>query len=67
MSKKKDNGADAGRREFLKLAGIGTVTGGAALAAGAQTAAAAETRRSDGSLGYRETEHVKTYYKLAKF
>jgi hypothetical protein len=67
MSKTKQKDTDASRRDFLRLAGMGTVGGGAALAAGAQSAAAAETRRADGSLGYRESEHVKTYYKLAKF
>ncbi|MGH6925835.1 MAG: ubiquinol-cytochrome c reductase iron-sulfur subunit N-terminal domain-containing protein [Propylenella sp.] len=65
MSKKNEKGAETSRRDFLRIAGIGTVTGGAALAVG-KPAAAAETR-ADGSLGYRETEHVKTYYKLAKF
>jgi hypothetical protein len=65
MSKKKEKGAETSRRDFLRIAGIGTVTGGAALAVGGKPAAA-ETR-ADGSLGYRETEHVKTYYKLAKF
>ncbi len=64
--KKKERGADASRRDFLRIAGIGTVAGGAALAVGAKPAEAVETR-ADGSLGYRETEHVKTFYKLAKF
>ncbi len=66
MSKKKETGSDASRREFLRMAGIGTAAGGAALALGSQPAAADEPR-ADGSLGYRETEHVKTFYKLAKF
>lgn len=66
MSRKNEKGADTSRRDFLRIAGIGTVTGGAALAAGAKPAQASETR-ADGSLGYRETEHVMTYYKLAKF
>jgi hypothetical protein len=65
MSEKKERGADKSRRDFLRIAGIGTVTGGAALAVGSAPAAA-ETR-ADGSLGYRETDHVKTFYKLAKF
>jgi hypothetical protein len=67
MSKTRQKDTDTGRRDFLRLAGMGTVSGGAALAAAAQPAAAAETRRADGSLGYRESEQVKTYYKLAKF
>ncbi len=54
-----------GRRSFLKLAGISAATGGAALAMGRTEAEASEA--GDGSQGYRETDHVKTYYKLARF
>jgi hypothetical protein len=67
MSKKTEKGPDRSRRDFLKVAGIGTATGGVALAAGSTASAAQQETRADGSLGYRETEHVKTYYKLAKF
>ncbi len=55
----------ADRRSFLKLAGIGTLTGGAAMAIGAPAQAAVDLPE-DGS-SYRESEHVKTYYKLARF
>jgi hypothetical protein len=55
------------RRDFLKLAGVAAVTGGGLLAAGAKPAAAQEEPQAEGSAGYRETEHVKTYYKLARF
>lgn len=58
--------AKAGRREFLKLASLGAVTGGVAMAMG-QTRAEADEALSDTSAGYRETEHVKKYYELAKF
>jgi hypothetical protein len=58
--------AKAGRREFLKLAGIGAVSGGAALAIGQEDTEAKEAP-SKTSAGYRETEHVKTYYELARF
>lgn len=54
------------RRELLKFAGLGSVAGAAAIAAGAgqsESASAAEEKSS----GYRETEHVRTYYELAKF
>ena len=63
---KRDKDGTANRRDFLKLAGLGTVAGGAALVSGVKPAEAAGLR-ADGSQGYRETEHVKTYYKLAKF
>lgn len=58
--------AKAGRREFLKLAGLGAVAGGVVLATG-QDRAAADEALSDTSAGYRETEHVKTYYETARF
>jgi len=58
-----DTGTD--RRSFLKLAGLGTVAGGAALVAGDKTADAAEAAKPQ--TGYRETDHVKTYYELARF
>lgn len=54
------------RRDFLKLAGLGTVAGAAAAKAGAPDPA--EAAAADGKArGYRETEHVKKYYSLARF
>lgn len=53
------------RRSFLKLAGLGSVAGGAALVAGTDKAQAAAAAPS-GS-GYRETDHVKTFYQSARF
>ncbi len=64
MAGKRDEEGTA-RRDFLKLAGVAAVTGGGLLAAGAKPAAAEEPQ--EGSARYRETEHVKTYYKLARF
>ncbi len=54
------------RREFFRKAGLGA---GAAVAAAAtaSTAAAAPADEAQGKLGYRETEHVKTYYDSARF
>ena len=52
------------RRDFLKLAGLGTVAGGAALVSGTESSEAAV---SENDAGYRETEHVKTYYETARF
>ena len=47
MSKRKEDsrekGAGTGRRDFLKLAGLGTLAGGAALATTGEKAEAAET------------------------
>lgn len=56
----------ADRRSVLKLLGIGAAGSGAALATGATVAVAAQPDDKTGS-HYRETEHVKTYYRLAKF
>jgi len=54
------------RRGFLKLAGLGTVAGGAAIASGATSAGAKEAELANAS-GYRETDHVKTFYDSARF
>jgi len=56
---------DPDRRSFLKLAGVGTVVGGAALAASSTTGEAREEASKD-SL-YSETDHIRTYYRLARF
>ncbi len=55
------------RRDFLKVAGIaGGAAGVAAVALTSKTAKAAAPVTGEGS-GYRETEHVKKYYELARF
>lgn len=54
------------RRDLLKVAGLGGAVGAAALATKAGKAEAASADEVMGS-GYRETEHVRTYYDLAKF
>ena len=66
MKRQGKDGAVTDRRSVLKLAGAGVVTSGAALVAGAQTADAAEPAQPEGQT-YRETEHVKRYYELAKY
>lgn len=61
----KNEKSKEGRRDFLKLASLGTVLGGAALATGGSVQAA-ETADESGE-GYRETVHVKTYYESTRF
>ena len=61
--KRQDEKALTDRRGFLKLAGAG-VASGAAVAAGSP-ATAAETKPREGL--YRETDHIKRYYEVAKF
>lgn len=53
------------RRDFLRLAGLGTAAGAAA-AVGA-TAAEAGVEATEQGAGYRETAHVKKVYELARF
>ena len=62
-----------GRREFLKKA---AVTGGAVTVAGAAAATAARTgepaaapvvETAPQSRGYRMTDHIERYYRLARF
>ena len=66
MSKVNDDTV-ASRRNFLKLAAAGAATGGAAITAAAPVTAApkAAAAGTDEPV-YRETEHVKRYYDLAR-
>ena len=59
--------SEADRRGFLRMVGIGGVVGGVAAATAAAPAQAAGDTPSEGGSGYRETEHVRTYYDLARF
>jgi hypothetical protein len=52
------------RRELLKFAGLAAGVAGATAAAGTAKAAAPVERAQDG--GYRETDHVRKYYELAR-
>ncbi len=66
MKEKSTTGA--ARREFLKLAGLGTVAAGAATAlAGRDAEAAAPVSSDQNAAGYQETELVQRYYELARF
>lgn len=66
MKQSDKKAAKADRRSFLKLAGAGVVGSGAALASTVVPAeAASPVETAEG--GYRETDHVKRYYELAKF
>ena len=58
--------ASADRRSFLKLAGASVVGSGAAIASTVTPAAATTTPEAGGET-YRETDHVRRYYELAKF
>ena len=64
--KTKDDSQKVARRDLLKLAGLGGVAGAALMASSTGKAEAAAEATGKES-GYRETEHVRTYYELAKF
>ena len=67
MEKKQATGSIA-RREFLKTAGIAGAAAGLAVAAGTGPAQADRAPQdAPKGLGYQETEHVRTYYELARF
>jgi hypothetical protein len=57
----------AQRRDFLRLAGLGTLAGAAVAAGGKPGTAEAATAETAPSAGYRETEHVKKAYALSRF
>lgn len=62
----KKNDIRSDRRDFLRLAGFGATAGAVAVATGA-SAGEAEAAESGSGAGYRETAHVRQYYKLASF
>ena len=64
--KQQDEKSTTDRRSFLKMAGLGTVAGSAALLTDSPSAKAAVTETTDGQT-YQETKHIKTYYDLARF
>ncbi len=58
--------ASADRRSFLKLAAFGLAAGAAAGTAGEGEADAAGRDGEKRAAGYRETDHVRRYYDLAR-
>lgn len=67
MDEMKDNTLH--RRQVLKASGLaaGGAAGLAAVALTTSEAAAAVPAGESGTSDYTETEHVKTYYELARF
>ncbi len=66
MTEKK-RATPAARRDFLKLAGAGSVAGVAAAVSPRPAETAESGEKRPGSAGYRETPHVKKVYALSKF
>jgi hypothetical protein len=65
MNSKKTQDSGAGRRDFLKRTAV-SVAAASAVAVAGKAVSASEVQVPTGA-GYRETEHVKTFYKLARF
>ena len=61
--------ATAGRRDFLRKVGIGAVGAGATLATPLITPAQAdsESDQEKRKARYKETDHVKTYYRVNRY
>jgi GH24 family phage-related lysozyme (muramidase) len=61
--------ATVGRRDFLRRVGIGTVGAGATLATPLMMPAQAdsETDQEKRKARYKETDHVKAYYRVNRY
>jgi len=59
----------AGRRDFLRKVGAGTVGAGATLVTPLISSAQADSESSDEKrkARYQETDHVKTYYRVNRY
>jgi hypothetical protein len=64
---KKDDETKFGRRDFLRAVGAGAGVAVAAAAPLATGAAAAESDADKKKARYKETDHVKTYYKVNRY
>jgi H+/Cl- antiporter ClcA len=66
---KHPNNSALGRRDFLRVLAAGAGAGVAARSAAplATDAVAAESQHEKRQARYKETEHVKTYYKVNRY
>lgn len=66
---KQDKTTTVGRRDFLRKVGIGTVGAGATLATPLMTSARADSENNDEKrkARYKETDHVKAYYRVNRY
>lgn len=68
IKEKQDKKAEGlGRRDFLTVAGVGVGAVGVAVLAGGSGSAPAAAAAAKPDSGYRETEHVRRFYQLARF
>lgn len=61
--------ANVGRRDFLRKVGVGTVGAGATLATPLVGSAQADSENNDEKrkARYKETDHVKAYYRVNRY
>lgn len=66
---KDENKATVGRRDFLRKVGVGAVGAGATLATPLIAPAHADSENNDEKrkARYKETDHVKTYYRVNRY
>ena len=66
---KDEKKARVGRRDFLRKAGIGAAGAGAALATPLMRTAQADSESNDEKrkARYKETDHVKAYYRVNRY
>lgn len=68
MNKKSIQTETIHRRSFIKGAAVATTAIGAGAAVGvAQAESVEDTPVKNQNKGYRETEHIREYYRLARF
>ena len=66
---KDENKTAVGRRDFLRKVGLGAVGAGAAVAAPLAGPAMADTETNDEKrkARYKETDHIKTFYRVNRY
>lgn len=71
MDKQKPKAVDATRRSFLRAAGGAGALGALAVVAGeapaAEVAALPQSAAAATQAGYHETEHIRQYYRTARY
>lgn len=56
-----------GRREFLRVLGVGAAAGAAAPLAAGEAKADTETNDEKRKARYKETDHVKAFYRVNRY